>query len=96
MGVNQFVPLALTADYSRSKSEQDGQAYFSAPYAVLTMSVKLGTALSMVVDLLIVSMAGYQQLVYQAGQITPQMQNTVMLAFMAIPGLSTLLSAVPA
>lgn len=96
MGVNQFIPLAMTAEISRSESEKNGQSYASAPYAVLTMSVKLGTAMSTVVGLLIVSTGGYNQLVYQAGQITPQMQNTVMLAFMAIPGVSTLLSAVPA
>lgn len=96
MGVNQFIPLAMTAEISRSESEQNGQSYASAPYAVLTMSVKLGTALSTVVGLLIVSAGGYNQLVYQTGQITPQMQNITMLAFMAIPGISTILSAVPA
>ena len=96
MGVNQFIPLAMTAEISRGESEKNGSSYSSAPYAVLTMSVKLGTALSTVVGLLIVSAAGYNQLVYQAGQTTPQMQNIVMLAFMAIPGISTLISAVPA
>jgi Na+/melibiose symporter-like transporter len=96
MGVNQFIPLAMTAEISRFESEQNGLSYASAPYAVLTMSVKLGTALSTVIGLLIVSAGGYNQLVYQAGQITPHMQNIVMFAFKAIPGISTLLSAVPA
>jgi len=44
----------------------------------------------------IVGASGYNQLIYQSGSITPQMQNTVMIAFMALPGISTLLSAVPA
>ncbi len=96
MGVNQFIPLAMTAEIARAESENKQQDFSSAPYAVLTMSVKLGTALSTFVGLLIVSMSGYNQLVYQAAQITPQIQNTVMFAFMAIPGFSTLLSAVPA
>ena len=96
MGVNQFIPLAMTAEIARNESEQNGRSYTSAPYAVLTMSVKLGTALSTVVGLFIVSISGYNQLVYEAGQITPHMQNIVMFAFMTIPGISTLISAVPA
>lgn len=96
MGVNQFIPLAMTAEISQSESGNDSLSFTSAPYAILTMSVKLSTALSTIVGLYIVSTSGYNQLIYQSGQITPQMQNIVMLAFMAIPGVSTLLSAVPA
>ena len=96
MGVNQFIPLAMTAKIAQDEKRRNGSDYESAPYAVLTMSVKLGTALCAVVGLMIVGAGGYNQLVYQAGQITPQMQNTVMLAFMAIPGVSTLISAIPA
>ncbi|MBR5409524.1 MAG: MFS transporter [Clostridia bacterium] len=96
MGVNVFIPLAMTAEISRDESERKGQSYASAPYAVLTMSVKLGTALSILFGLLIVSAGGYNQIVYETGAITAKMQNTVMLPFMLIPGISTLVSAVPA
>ena len=96
MGVNQFIPLSMTAIIAHFESKQNETEYESAPYAVLTMSVKLGIALSAVVGLMIVGLSGYNQTVYQSGNITPQMQNTVMLAFMALPGISTLLSAVPA
>ncbi|MBE6741957.1 MAG: hypothetical protein E7570_06585 [Ruminococcaceae bacterium] len=96
MGVNQFIPLSMTAIIAHIESKRNETEYESAPYAVLTMSVKLGIALSAVVGLMIVGLSGYNQTVYQAGDITPQMQNTVMLAFMALPGISTLLSAVPA
>ena len=96
MGVNQYIPLAMTAEISNAESRQTGSNYSSAPYAVLTMSVKLGTALCTFIGLLIVSSTGYNNLVYEAGQITPHMQNIIMLAFMAIPGISTLISAVPA
>ena len=96
MGVNQFIPLSMTAIIAHIESKQNETEYESAPYAVLTMSVKLGIALSAVVGLMIVGLSGYNQTVYQSGNITPQMQNTVMLAFMALPGISTLLSAVPA
>lgn len=96
MGVNQFIPLAMTAEIAREESERKGLSYSSAPYAVLTMSVKLGAALSTVVGLMIMGAVGYNQVVYETGAITLRMQNTVMLAFMAIPGISTLLSAVPA
>lgn len=96
MGVNTFIPLAMTAETARAECVRTGKAYTSGPYAVLTMSVKLGTALSVFVGLLIVSGAGYNQLVYAAGNIPASVQNTVMAAFMLIPGLSTLLSTVPA
>ena len=96
MGVNQFIPLSMTAIIAHIESKRNKTEYESAPYAVLTMSVKLGIALSAVVGLMIVGLSGYNQSVYQSGSITPQMQNTVMLAFMALPGISTLLSAVPA
>ena len=96
MGVNQFIPLSMTAIIAHIESRKNETEYESAPYAILTMSVKLGIALSAVVGLMIVGLSGYNQTVYQSGSITPQMQNTVMLAFMALPGVSTLLSAVPA
>ena len=96
MGVNQFIPLSMTAIIAHLESKKNKTDYESAPYAVLTMSVKLGIALSAMVGFLIVGISGYNQSVYQAGTITTQMQNTVMLAFMALPGISTLLSAVPA
>jgi Na+/melibiose symporter-like transporter len=96
MGVNQFIPLSMTAIIAHHESKKNETEYESAPYAVLTMSVKLGIALSAVVGLMIVGFSGYNQTVYQSAAITPQMQNTVMLAFMALPGISTLLSAVPA
>ena len=96
MGVNQFIPLAMTAKIAGDESSRKGSDYASAPYAALTMSVKLGTALSAVVGLLIVGAGGYNQLVYQAGAVTARMQNTVMVAFMALPGVSTLLSVIPA
>lgn len=96
MGVNAFIPLAMTAEISREESAKKSVSYSSGPFAVLTMSVKLGTALSTFVGLLIVSGAGYNQLVYAAGNIPAGVQNTVMAAFMLIPGISTLVSAVPA
>ncbi len=96
MGVNHFIPLSMTAEIANEEAARSGSGCETAPFAVLTMSVKLGTALSTVVGLWIVGASGYNQLVYEAARITPQMQNTVMLAFMAIPGVSTLLSAVPA
>ena len=96
MGINQLIPLSMTAKIAHIESKQNETEYESAPYAVLTMSVKLGIALSAAVGFMIVGFSGYNQTVYQAGDITPQMQNTVMFAFMALPGISTLLSAVPA
>lgn len=96
MGVNIFIPLSMTAKIAHIESKRKGTDYESAPYAVLTMSVKLGLALSAVVGLLIVGASGYNQLVYQTGGITLQMQNTIMFAFMALPGISTLISAIPA
>ena len=96
MGVKQFIPLAMTAEISLDESESNGLPYASGPFAALTMSVKLGAALSTVVGLMIVSASGYNQIVFEAGNITPSMQNTVILAFMAIPGISSLISAVPA
>ena len=96
MGVNQFIPLSMTAKIAHTESKKNGSEYESAPYAVLTMSIKLGLALSAVVGLWIVGLSGYNQIVYQSGNITPHMQNTVMFAFMALPGISTLLSAIPA
>ncbi len=96
MGVNTFIPLSMTAKIAHFESRRKGTEYESAPYAVLTMSVKLGIAICAVVGLWIVGASGYNQLVYQTGSITPKMQNTVMVAFMALPGISTLLSAIPA
>ena len=96
MGVNQFIPISMTAKIAHYDSKKNGTDYESAPYAVLTMSVKLGIALSAFVGFMIVGASGYNQLVFQSGDITPKMQNTIMFAFMALPGISTLLSAFPA
>ncbi len=95
MGANEFIPLAMTADIASFEEQKTTQSNPSVPYAVLTMSIKIGVALGVILGLLLVGRSGYNQVVYETGAVTIKMQNSIMFAFMLIPGISALLSAVP-
>lgn len=96
MGANEYIPLAMTAEIADIEVERGVNGNPAIPYAVLTMSIKLGAAAGVILGLYLVGKSGYNQLIYEAGAVTVKMQNQIMCAFMLIPGVSSLLSALPA
>lgn len=90
-GTHGYIPLVMTADICDYREWKTGERKEGVAYAILSMSIKLANALSVAGGLLLVGISGYTA----TATITPKMQNIIFLAYIGIPGVSTLLSMIP-
>ena len=95
MSANSYVPLVMTADIVDYQLYKTGKRKEGVNFAILSMAIKLGNALSVVVGLLFIAVSGYTQVVYETGNIPVKMQNIIVLGYTAFIGFSAFLSAIP-
>ncbi|MCL2508111.1 MAG: MFS transporter [Oscillospiraceae bacterium] len=92
---NTYIPLIMTADIVDYQHWKTGQRKEGVNFAILSMSIKISTALCVAVGLLLIAFSGYSQVVYETGSIPVRTQNIVMFAYMGFAAVSSLVSAVP-
>lgn len=90
-GYSPMVMLSDTVDYQEMKT---GKRTEGIQYAVLSLGIKLSNALSVAVGIFIVGLSGYSGSMTYA-EVTPSMQNTVLVAYWLIPGICVALSCIP-
>ena len=81
----------MVADICDYKEWKTGERKEGVAYAILSMSIKLSNALSVAGGFLLVGISGYTA----NATINSTMQNIIFLAYIGIPGISTLLSMIP-
>lgn len=90
-GYSPMVMLSDTVDYQEMRT---GKRTEGIQYAVLSLGIKLSNALSVAVGIFIVGLSGYHGAIRYA-DVTPSMQNTVLIAYWLIPGICVALSCIP-
>lgn len=93
-GTHTYSPLVMLSDIVDYREMKTGKRTEGTQYAILSLSVKLSNALSVACGIFLVGLSGYTGSMSYA-EVTPHMQNVVMAAYWLIPGISTMLSAVP-
>jgi len=95
-----LMPMLMTADAVDYYEYQTGKRMEGAAYAMLTLSIKICLALSAAVALVIINFSGYPETVQAmaAGTsdgFTFHTKNIVFFAYRMVPGITTLLAAIP-
>ncbi len=93
-GTHGYLPMVMVSDTVDYREWQTGKRTEGTQFAVLSLSIKIGNALSVAIGIFIVGASGYYGGI-STDLITNKMQNIVFAAFFLIPGISTLLSAIP-
>lgn len=86
---HNYIPTIMTADILDYTEWQSGVRRDGVDYAILSMSHKLATGLSMAVGVFFVGLSGY-------GRVTgASMQNIVFFAYIGLPAICSILSTIP-
>ena len=93
-GTHTYSPLVMLSDIVDYREMKTGKRTEGTQYAILSLSVKLSNAFSVACGIFLVGLSGYTGSMTYA-DVTPHMQNVVMAAYWLIPGVSTMLSAIP-
>lgn len=93
-GTHGYTPMIMLSDTVDYTEMTTGKRSEGVQYAVLSLGVKLANAFSVAVGIFIVGLSGYVGTMTYA-DVTPHMQNVVMVAYWLIPGLCTFLSCIP-
>ncbi|MDD4839232.1 MAG: MFS transporter [Clostridia bacterium] len=91
-GPNTFLPLIMVADCVDYYEWKTGKRTEGAHFAVLSFSIKVPMALTVAVGLIMVGLSGYSA---NATSFSVQTQNIIYAAFVLLPGIGCLLSAIP-
>ena len=86
---HNYIPTIMTADILDYQEWRTGTRKDGVDYAILSMSHKLGTGISMAVGIFLVGLAGYGK------EITAKMQNIVFFAYIGLPAICSILSTIP-
>ena len=92
---NSYIPLVMTADIVDYQQWKTGRRKEGVNFAILSMAIKLASALSVAVGILMIGISGYTQVMYETGFIPVRTQNIAMFAYFGFAGVSSLVSAVP-
>jgi len=92
---NTYIPLVMTADIVDYQQWKTGRRKEGVNFAILSMAIKLASALSVAVGILMIGISGYTQVMYETGFIPMRTQNIAMFAYFGFAGVSALVSAVP-
>lgn len=86
---HNYIPTIMTADILDYQEWKTGTRRDGVDYAILSMSHKLATGLSMAVGVFLVGLSGY-------GRVTGAgMQNIVFFAYIGLPAVCSILSTIP-
>ncbi|HKL93821.1 MAG TPA: MFS transporter [Clostridia bacterium] len=91
-GPHSFLPMVMVADCVDYYELKSGKRTEGAHYAVLSLSIKLSTALAVAGGLIMISLSGYN-----AGmtEFTTATENVVYFTYVLIPGIGCILAAIP-
>lgn len=88
---NNLLPQIMTADIVDYTEWKTGKRKEGICFAILSMSIKISNALAVAVGILLIGISGY----IDGVTVTTKMQNIVMFAYTAMPGISTALAMIP-
>lgn len=88
---HNYIPTIMTADIVDYQEWKTGERKDGVDYAILSVSHKLSTGMSMAAGIFLVALSGYGK----EGISVTTMQNVVFLAFVGIPSICSLLSMIP-
>ena len=86
-----LVPTIMTSDIVDYGEWKTGNRKEGIDFAVFSMAIKLSNAFATAAGIFIIGLSGY----IDGCTVTPHMQNIVMFAYVAVPGISLLASAIP-
>ena len=86
---HNYIPTVMTADILDYQEWQTGTRRDGVDYAILSMSHKLATGISMAVGVFLVGLSHY------GVETGPRMQNIVFFAYIGLPAVCSLLSTIP-
>lgn len=89
-----YLPMVMVSDVVDYREWKTGRRTEGTQFAVLSLSIKISNALSVAIGIFIVGASGYFGGI-ATYLITERMQNILFAAFIFIPGICTLLSALP-
>ena len=86
---HNYIPTIMTADILDYQEWKTGTRRDGVDYAILSMSHKLATGISMAAGVFLVGLSGY-------GRVTGAgMQNIVFFAYIGLPAICSILSTIP-
>ena len=88
---NNLLPPIMTSDTVDYIEWKTGKRKEGVCFAILSMAIKVSNALAVAVGILLIGISGY----IDGVEVTVKMQNIVMFAYIAMPGISTVLSMIP-
>lgn len=91
-GPHTFLPMVMVADCVDYYEWKTNKRTEGAHYAVLSLSIKLSTALAVAGGLGMISLSGYNA---NMTEFSTQTENIVFGVFVLIPGISGMLAAIP-
>lgn len=86
---HNYIPTIMTADILDYQEWKTGTRKDGVDYAILSMSHKLATGISMAVGIFLVGLAGYGR------ETSAKMQNIVFFAYIGLPAVCSILSTIP-
>ena len=86
---HNYIPTVMTADILDYQEWKTGNRKDGVDYAILSMSHKLATGMSMAAGVFIVGLSHY------GTETGAKMQNIVMLAYIGLPAVCSILSVIP-
>lgn len=87
---HNYIPTIMTADILDYQEWKTGTRKDGVDYAILSMSHKLATGISMAAGVFLVGLSGYN-----GTESTVQMKNIVFLAYIGLPAVCSILSTIP-
>jgi GPH family glycoside/pentoside/hexuronide:cation symporter len=91
-GYHQFLPMVMVADCVDYYEHKTGKRTEGVHYAVLSFSIKLSAAIGIGMGLVMVGLSGYSA---TSVSFSKQTQDIIYAAYLLLPGLSSLLCALP-
>ena len=88
---NNLLPPIMVSDIVDYSEWKTGVRKEGICFAILSMSIKISNALAVAVGIFLIGVSGY----IDGVEVTTKMQNIVLFAYVLVPGVSTLLSALP-
>jgi len=91
-GYHQFLPMVMVADCVDYYEHKTGKRTEGVHYAVLSFSIKLSAAIGIGMGLVMVGLSGYSA---TSVSFSKQTQDIIYAAYLLLPGLGSLLCALP-
>lgn len=91
-GAVTLMPMIMVSDCVDSEEYRTGKRREGAAFSVLTLTIKVCLAVGAALGLILVQASGYQA---EAAQVTRHTKNVIYFAYVALPGIFSLLSVFP-